>query len=156
MNSKKKAGFISTILAMLLMACIVAGCSSPKVASEDDPSDPGVSIPENTVITVTHHEWCAMEGYEPKEITEVFENAGIEDIIYTDGNYELKIEKISSDKVVISSSGGLIEKNENGTINLNADAPYTFTIHNGEELKLASQTMDAGVIITIKFGIAKQ
>lgn len=106
MNSKKKAGFISTILAMLLMACIVAGCSSPKVASEDDPSDPGVSIPENTVITVTHHEWCAMEGYEPKEITEVFESAGIEDIIYTDGNYELKIEKISSDKVVIISSLG--------------------------------------------------
>ena len=155
MNLKKKIGFISTILAMLLMACIVAGCSSPKVASEDDPSDPGVSIPENTVITVTHYEWYAMEGYEPKEITEVFESAAIEDIIYTDGNYELKIEKISSDKVVISSLGGLIEENEDGTINLNADAPYTFTIHNGEELKLASQSMDAGVNITIKFEIAE-
>ena len=68
MNSKKKAGFISTILAMILMACVVAGCSSPKVASEDD-ADIEVITDEEEAIEAAEILFMAYEGeYDDTEV----------------------------------------------------------------------------------------
>ena len=80
-----------------------------------------------------------------------FDNISEGDIIFDKFSTFLKVKSVSEDKVVLSSGGILVEKNSDGTINLSAKAPDSFTIKSGESIKLATQTMDAGATVTITY-----
>lgn len=80
-----------------------------------------------------------------------FDNLSEGDIIFDKFSTFLKVKSVSEDKVVLSSGGILVEKNSDGTVNLSAKAPDSFTIKSGESIELTTQTMDAGATVVITY-----
>lgn len=75
-------------------------------------------------------------------------------------NYSFKIgEKksflvtnVSNDEIVISLPQGIIQKNIGGGINLMDKTQQSIIVKtNGDEVKVATQTMDAGTVFTFKY-----
>ncbi len=63
------------------------------------------------------------------------------------------VKSVSSEKIVISSAGGIVEKGKGGGINLNSKASKTITINKGEEKCFATQSMDGGVNFVFRYEI---
>lgn len=80
-----------------------------------------------------------------------FDNINEGDLLFGKFSTFLKVKSVSEDKVVLSSGGILVEKNSDGTVNLSAKAPDSFTIKSGESIELATQTMDAGATVVITY-----
>lgn len=110
------------------------------------------NIDGTPVITVSRYYWSDVQA-EPNEVTTEYVDVKKGDVIFDDGYYKLTVKRISEDDVILSSSGGLIEKNPDGTINLNDEGPKNFTIASDNEMHIASQSMDGGVVLTISYHI---
>ncbi len=132
------------VLAIVLSSMMIFTCGCQNTESSAD---------SNSTLSVTTLNWGSTveynEAQEPETIT--YDNLQKGDVVY-DGSYgTLTVKSASSSKVVLKSSGGLIEQNEDGTINMMEDAPKSITVNAGEEIILASQTMDSGVTITLEY-----
>ena len=84
------------------------------------------------------------------ESEDMYESIDVGEVVYS-GISELVVKKITDTEIVFTSDGGLIEPNENGSINLNATPPKTFTVKAGEEKVLVTQTTDGSDKITISY-----
>ena len=84
------------------------------------------------------------------ESVDMYESIDVGEVVYS-GISELVVKKITDNEIVFTSDGGLIEPNENGSINLNATPPKTFTVKAGEEKVLVTQTTDGSDKITISY-----
>lgn len=84
------------------------------------------------------------------ESVDMYESIDVGEVVYS-GISELVVKKITDTEIVFTSDGGLIEPNENGSINLNATPPKTFTVKAGEEKVLVTQTTDGSDKITISY-----
>ena len=63
------------------------------------------------------------------------------------------VKSVSSEKIVIGSAGGIVEKEKGGGINLQSKAPKKITINKGEEKCFATQSMDGGVNFVFRYEI---
>ncbi|SCX94903.1 hypothetical protein [Butyrivibrio sp. INlla14] len=113
------------------------------------------NIDGTPVVVLTYSYWSDIEAT-PNEYTNEFIDLKKGEVIYEYAHYKLTVKKISEDAVVLCSSGGLIEQNPDGTINLNDKGPKTFTIPVNSEMKIASQSMDGGVSLTISYRIEEK
>lgn len=59
--------------------------------------------------------------------------------------------KEAEDRIVLDIDGCLVEPNDNGSINLNADPLEEVELEAGESITLVSQTMDAGIRLVITY-----
>ncbi len=73
------------------------------------------------------------------------------DVIYDTSFGVITIKSVDDHKVVLNVDGAMVEPNSDGTINLRKDPITKITLNAGESIRLASQTMDAGVHMEISF-----
>ena len=156
-----KKGLIGILGMTCVLGTLLCGCGGNTAGVvEEKPS----TEPTDYVLVVETTTW----GYEPIVVgggelgkTEVsiapntdvtnFNNVREGDLLFDKFSTFLKVKSVSEDKVVLSSGGILVEKNSDGTVNLSAKAPDSFTIKSGESLELATQTMDAGATVVITY-----
>ncbi len=143
--SKKTRGILIGLFVIILGAiAVVIGCLSQPANIDGTP-----------VVVLTTSYWSDIET-KPNEYTNEFTDIKKGDVIYEYAHYKLTVKRISEDAVILRSSGGLIEANPDGTINLNDNGPKTFTIPVNSEMKIASQSMDGGVSLTISYRIEEK
>ena len=141
MGRWKRRGDIALCIATMLVMLVFVGCSKSKKEEET----------WNGVLTATIENWNEFGGddAEPQEL----EGLKKGDVIYDGMGYKLTVKKITEDEIVLKSTGGIIETEKGGGINLNKIAPSKLVIENGEEKYFATQSMDAGVSFTFHYEV---
>ncbi len=149
MNKGRYKSMINNI-SLRAMFCLVivtlcaglAGCGIENNRLADD---------ETAVLVATISEWNEFGGddAEPQELVRVKKG----DVIFEKYNYKLVVKSVSSEKIVIGSAGGIVEKEKGGGINLQSKAPKNITINKGEEKYFATQSMDGGVNFVFRYEI---
>lgn len=141
MRRLKRRGNIALGIAALLVTLVFLGCSK-KDSNEET---------WNGVLTATIENWNEFGGddAEPQEL----EGLKKGDVIYDGMGFKLTVKTISEDEIVLKSTGGIIETEKGGGIDLNSTAPRNLVIGNGEEKYYATQTMDAGVTFTFHYEV---
>ncbi len=129
-------------LVIVTLCTGLAGCGIENNRLEDD---------ETAVLVATISEWNEFGGddAEPQELVRVKKG----DVIFEKNSYKLVVKSVSSEKIVIGSAGGIVEKEKGGGINLQSKAPKTITINKGEEKCFATQSMDGGVNFVFRYEI---
>ena len=122
------------LLTILLMSCL-SGCGKAETADKK--------------LTVTASEWWELGGEDLDPV--VFSPVKKGDEVYNGYSSVITVKSVSEDKIVLAIDGGLVEPNEDGSINLNREPLKKLTLEPGQSVELASQTMDAGVHIMISF-----
>lgn len=149
MNKERNKSMTNNI-SLRAMLCLVAamlcaglaGCGIGNNRLADD---------ETAVLVATISEWNEFGGddAEPQELVGVKKG----DVIFEKYSYKLVVKSVSSEKIVISSAGGIVEKEKGGGINLNSKAPKSIAINKGEEKCFATQSMDGGVNFVFRYEI---
>lgn len=132
---------------VLVVAFAFAGCnSSVETEPGPDETEPG---PVDMTLSVLKTGWyeSGHTNYEPVTYNPL--EAG--DVVYEDDYYEIVIESVTEDMIILNVDGALIEPNSDGTINLRADPIEEIDLAAGESIELVSQTMDAGIHLKIAF-----
>ena len=143
------------LLLIMVTALFLVGCGDKAIEVSEETSVETVesTLDESTqpdqempVLTATISYWSEMGGDDAKPKDLVGLTKG--DVIFEGMGYKLTVKSISKDKIVLKSSGGIIEKEEGGGINMNKLAPKKLVIKMGEEKHYATQSMDGGVNFT--------
>ena len=156
-----KKGLIGILGMTCVLGTLLCGCGGNTAGVvEEKPS----TEPTNYVLVVETTTWGygkVVVGSGELGKTEVgissdtdvttFDNINEGDILFDKFSTFLKVKSVSEDSIVLSSGGILVEKNSDGTVNLSAKAPDSFTIKSGESIELATQTMDAGATVVITY-----
>ena len=58
---------------------------------------------------------------------------------------------VTENRLVLEIDGYMVEPNDDGTINLNAEPVKTIELTKGQSIELDSQTMDAGFNLLISY-----
>ena len=133
----KKKHVLVILLALIILT--MAGCGKNSGSAS-------ASAARLTVET-TH----GADGAKTVKNTSEFTDIKSGDIIYEGFGTTISVKKVSSDHISFITGGGLIEPNEDGTVNLGDPSVRKFTMNAGEEFTLHTQTMDAGDRITIRY-----
>ena len=138
-NNISLRAMLCLVAAMLCAG--LAGCGIGNKLADD----------ETAVLVATISEWNEFGG----DDAELQELVGVKkgDVIFEKYSYKLVVKSVSSEKIVISSAGGIVEKEKGGGINLNSKAPKSIAINKGEEKCFATQSMDGGVNFVFRYEI---
>ena len=133
----KKKRIIVLLTAMLLLTACGKGADAPD--AENTPESGGVT---KMTLTLVEQHWTGWSEEQPEPIVHTFENVSEGSVIYNSFYYgTIQVDEVTADGVRLSLiNSGLVEPNENGTINLTADPITSLTIARGEKKELVSQT----------------
>ncbi|MCR5676161.1 MAG: hypothetical protein K6G16_10685 [Lachnospiraceae bacterium] len=132
----KKYG-IPVLLA--LIALTMAGCGK----RSDDTSSPAAMLKVETT------RWA--DGADTVRQTCEYPGVKRGDVIYEGFGTSITVKRVYSDHLSFRTGGGLIEPNEDGTLNFSAPSVKEFQIKADEEITLHTMTMDAGEEIVIRY-----
>ena len=133
----KKKHVLVILLALIILT--VAGCGK---SVDNTPASTAI-----LTVDITHGADGAKTVKKSSEFTDIKNG----DIIYEGFGTTITVKKVSADHISFITGGGLIEPNEDGTLNLGDPSVRKFTMNPGEELTLHTRTMDAGDRITIRY-----
>ena len=126
--------FFLSLLVGFLCANLISGSASKPVDRE---------------LTVEAREWWELGGEESDPV--VFSPVSKGDELYNGYGSVITVKSVNDDRVVLAIDGCLVEPNKDGTINLNKEPLKSITLEVGESIELVSQTMDAGVHVTLAY-----
>lgn len=126
---------LTVIIAAIMMIMLINGCGRAAVS-------------QNT-ISIQEKQWNE-KGSDPKDILS-YSPIKKGDILYNANDTKISVKSINDNKVILAIEGYMVEPNENGTINLNADPLEKIEIKRGESKEIDSQTMDAGFKLYITY-----
>ena len=129
--------FMIIALALSFTACKEAEATS---ASEE---------PVDTTLTIQETRWAETGSGEEDPV--VYNPLEAGDTVYDYMDCEIEIGSVTEDRIVLDIDGCLVEPNDNGSINLNADPLEEVELEAGESITLVSQTMDAGIRLVITY-----
>lgn len=109
----------------------------------------GATRPIDRELTVQVREWSELGGEDDDPV--VFSPVFKGDELYSGFSSTITVKNANEDRVVLAIDGCLVEPNKDGTINMNKEPLKSVTLEEGGSIELVSQTMDAGVNITITF-----
>ena len=109
----------------------------------------GAARPIDRELTVQVREWSELGGEDADPV--VFSPVLKGDELYSGFSSVITVKNANEDRVVLAIDGCLVEPNDDGTINLNAEPLKSVTLEEGDSIELVSQTMDARVHVTITF-----
>nr|MCR5117111.1 hypothetical protein [Lachnospiraceae bacterium] len=73
------------------------------------------------------------------------------ELLYDDFDSSIKVRSVNAKKLVLDIDGYLVEPNEDGTINMQAEPLKKVTLEKGRSIQLVTLSMDAGSNISISF-----
>ena len=104
-------------------------------------------------LTLTEAPWTGWTQAQPAPTVTVFEDFSEGTVLY-DKDYwgKVSVEELTDETIILRFVDScFVEPNQDGTINLMATPLDTVTIARGEETKVVTATMDAGISLTIRF-----
>ena len=143
---------VKVFILCLLTVTLLTGCSiemTPKQKVTEQVSGTEYSGLKDSGLIVKTKNWYSTGS--GKESTVTFSEPKSGDEIYNGFESVITVKSVSEDKIVLSIDGCLVEPNEDGSINMNKKPLEIATLNKGQSIELKSQTMDAGVKLTINY-----
>ena len=123
------------IAALVFFSMFLSGCAGSKEV--------------NKKLSVQVTDWHEMGSthYDP----EIFTPLKKGDVVYESLHAIITVKSVNEERIVLKVDGGMVEPNPDGTIDLNKEPIGTVTLSSGQSIELDSQSMSAGVNVTISF-----
>ena len=131
---KKTKKYISVGLFLLIMI-FTYGC--------------GNAEPVQTTLSIEETQWSELGSSTDDPIVITPLQRG--DVVYDSHDTKITIKIVTDNKVVLDMDGYMVEPNDDGSVNLNAEPVKRIEITKGQSVKLASQTMSAGFDLLVSY-----
>ena len=131
----KKTTKIISIGLILFVMLFTYGCGKPQ--------------PIQTTLSVQETDWSELGAtkYDPKVFTPLQRG----DLVYDFHDTKITVKSVTDDNIVLKIDGYMVEKNPDGTVNLNADPLKKIELTKAQSVKLASMTMSSGFNLEISY-----
>ena len=145
------------IVLVLLLALSACGENMPSASVQTIDSEQTGSFASTNAfepkLTVTETPWTGWTPEQPEPTTNTFEGITEGTVVYSSQIFgKIKVETVNQSTIELKIEGSTFaESNYNGTINLTGQTLEKLTIQRGEEVVIASKSMDAGVTLTIRY-----
>ena len=73
------------------------------------------------------------------------------DVVYDDHFIKIKVKSVNESRIVLEIEGHMVEPNDDGTINLDAEPIEKLELDCGQSIELASTSMSAGFNLVISY-----
>ena len=109
----------------------------------------GNAEPVQTTLSIEETQWSELGSStdDPIDITPLQRG----DVVYDSHDTKITIKIVTDNKVVLDMDGYMVEPNDDGSVNLNAEPVKRIEITKGQSVKLASQTMSAGFDLLVSY-----
>lgn len=140
-------------LIVVLLILEVITMSACGINIVERPATVNINIEESNtgILIIDEHTWgVAGDKQLSNDNTYRFENLKAGDKVY--GGYAtLEVKKVTPDIIVLSVDGSLVEPNKDGTVNLLAESLPEIKLNIGNDIEVATQTMDFGAKLHIRY-----
>ena len=109
----------------------------------------GNTEPVQTTLSIRETQWSELGSATADPL--VFSPLKRGDVVYDSNSTKITIKSVTDDKIVLELNGYMIEPNDDGSINLNAEPSKKIELTKGQSKELASQTMSAGFNLQISY-----
>lgn len=131
----KKTKYILGIAIILFIMSFLCGCVNT------EPVQASLSIQETS--------WSEQGSstYDPS----IFNPLQKGDVVYDDHFIKIKVKSVNESRIVLEIEGHMVEPNDDGTINLDAEPIEKLELDCGQSIELASTSMSAGFNLVISY-----
>jgi hypothetical protein len=131
----KKTKYILGVAIILFIMSFLCGCGNT------EPVQASLSIQETS--------WSEQGSstYDPS----IFNPLQKGDVVYDDHFIKIKVKSVNESRIVLEIEGHMVEPNDDGTINLDAEPIEKLELDCGQSIELASTSMSAGFNLVISF-----
>ena len=147
---KIKLTLLLIALAILFTACTNANNVKPSTeTAETSETKEADKIEEMPVLLIIENTWSVCINNEGEEVAvnnkqdHVFRYPAKGNQLVSQMNAVIEVDEVTDEKIKLKLTG-LVEENEDGSANLNKKQLDHIYVKMGEEVKLVTQTMDAG------------
>ena len=132
MKSTKNFISIGLILYIMIFAC---GC--------------GKTEPVQASLSIQETEWSEQGSstYDPI----IFSPLQKGDVVYDDHFTKITVKSVNESRIVLVVEGGMVEPNDDGTIDLDAEPIEKLELDRGQSVELVSTSMSAGFNLVISY-----
>lgn len=131
----KKTKYILGVAIILFIMSFLCGCGNT------EPVQASLSIQETS--------WSEQGSstYNPS----IFNPLQKGDVVYDDHFIKIKVKSVNESRIVLEIEGHMVEPNDDGTINLDAEPIEKLELDCGQSIELASTSMSAGFNLVISY-----
>ena len=131
----KKTKYILGVAIILFIMSFLCGCGNT------EPVQASLSIQETS--------WSEQGSstYDPS----IFNPLQKGDVVYDDHFIKIKVKSVNESGIVLEIEGHMVEPNDDGTINLDAEPIEKLELDCGQSIELASTSMSAGFNLVISY-----
>ena len=131
----KKTKYILGVAIILFIMSFLCGCGNT------EPVQASLSIQETS--------WSEQGSstYDPS----IFNPLQKGDVVYDDHFIKIKVKSVNESIIVLEIEGHMVEPNDDGTINLDAEPIEKLELDCGQSIELASTSMSAGFNLVISY-----
>ena len=131
----KKKKYILGVAIILFIMSFLCGCGNT------EPVQASLSIQETS--------WSEQGSstYDPS----IFNPLQKGDVVYDDHFTKIKVKSVNESRIVLEIEGHMVEPNDDGTINLDAEPIEKLELDCGQSIELASTSMSAGFNLVISY-----
>ena len=131
----KKKKYILGVAIILFIMSFLCGCGNT------EPVQASLSIQETS--------WSEQGSstYDPS----IFNPLQKGDVVYDDHFIKIKVKSVNESRIVLEIEGHMVEPNDDGTINLDAEPIEKLELDCGQSIELASTSMSAGFNLVISY-----
>lgn len=131
----KKKKYILGVTIILFIMSFLCGCGNT------EPVQASLSIQETS--------WSEQGSstYDPS----IFNPLQKGDVVYDDHFTKIKVKSVNESRIVLEIEGHMVEPNDDGTINLDAEPIEKLELDCGQSIELASTSMSAGFNLVISY-----
>ena len=131
----RKTKYILGVAIILFIMSFLCGCGNT------EPVQASLSIQETS--------WSEQGSstYDPS----IFNPLQKGDVVYDDHFIKIKVKSVNESRIVLEIEGHMVEPNDDGTINLDAEPIEKLELDCGQSIELASTSMSAGFNLVISY-----
>lgn len=131
----KKTKYILDVAIIIFIMSFLCGCGNT------EPVQASLSIQETS--------WSEQGSstYDPS----IFNPLQKGDVVYDDHFIKIKVKSVNESRIVLEIEGHMVEPNDDGTINLDAEPIEKLELDCGQSIELASTSMSAGFNLVISY-----
>lgn len=148
MNIKNRITCIGIMILIVTMSVCGCGNSSTRQTQDTDISSQVTSIVQNT-LSVQETQWSELGSSTADTV--VFTPLQQGDVVYDSHDTKITIGEVDDSKIVLIIDGYMVEKGEDGTIDLRAEPLEEIELEYGSSVELASQSMSSGFDLLISY-----
>ena len=109
----------------------------------------GKTEPVQATLSIQETKWSEQGSttYDPRSFTPLQKG----DVVFDDEFTTIKVKSVNESRIVLAIEGHMVEPNDDGTINLDADPIEELELESGQSYELVSTSMSAGFNLVISY-----